>query len=194
MRIRELDPLPPLDGPATVIVNAEGFAVDLSEFESGSVFFRDIHDCISNSRPVVVVNPTVELLSLVVDHIAEGRISRVELWADASGVEGLWECTQNFDALAISQASSNGMWVKLRLVTSATGDRPASDLTFGLGASMIGAEKSIVQKGPDPLHSTGEASDARAELVRVVAKLMKPIKPYLPQQLIHFMYKILGAL
>lgn len=194
MRIRALDPLPPLVGPATVIVNAEDFAVDLSEFESGSIFLRDTGGCISTSQPVVVVNPTVDFFHPLADQIVDGRIASVELWADAAGIEGLLECTMNFDAIAVSRASIDEIWVKLRLVTSVAHDRPASDLALGLSAAKKGVGNPITQKLPDQIPSTDEAGAAKAEFVRVAAKLMKPIKPYLPKQLIHLMYKILGAL
>lgn len=193
MKIRVLDRLPLIDEPATVIVTSEEFAVDLSDFESGSVFYREARFPFPKSGPVVVVNPTVELLDSLIDQVVGRQISGMELWADASGVAEFWKCTQCFDELAISQASISESWIRVRVEPSIEGDRSAKDFSFGLGAAQIAIGSAVISSAPTSLHTLDDTATAKAELIRVAAKLMKPMKPYLPRQLVHALYRVLGA-
>lgn len=193
MRIRSLDPLPPLQESATVLVNVESFDVDLAAFESGSVFLRTPREELLQDRPVVVVNPTPSSLRPVAGLIEAGRIRGAHLWADPTAIAALSACTQEFDNLAIAHASQIDEWVRLYVVPEIAGDRSAAALSFGLGAAQR------AQENLDPIHSVTpslgkDVATAKAELVRVAAKLMKPIKPYLPPQIVHLLYQILGVL
>lgn len=195
VKIRTLDLLPPLDNPALVIVQEERFAVDLSAFVSGSIFVRDIGADKSVSMPVVVVNPTLQTLRPIATRISAGWLVGAELWADSAGFENLTACTKSFGDLAICKADRSHDWLKLYVVSSNATDRPAGDLSFGMSAAQIANKRSggvaelsftTTTRGVDP-------GDVKVRFVGAAARMMKPIKPFLPKRVVHLLYRILGV-
>ena len=194
MRVHSLDLLTPLMEPATVLVNSDRFAVELSSFESSSVFFRSVPDRLPNNIPFVVVNPTSKIIGELADRGAFQMKRVVEIWSDSAGIPDLVGCLENFENLAVYGASTDAQWFRLGIRSSDLADRPGQDLVLGLKASLLRKEKDVgtITTPSHPREDTNLS--LRAELVRVATRIAKPIKPYLPTSVTHMLYKTLGAL
>lgn len=194
MRIHSLDELRPLREPVAVVVNSAGFRVDLSSFESHSVFFRTVPELLPEDLPLVVMNPTPVMIQKLCETGAFLGNRVVELWADAIGFSWLTPCLNDFDGLAISGVSSNEKWFKVGVQRSLATDRSAQDLVTGLrGASLIAwAEPS--NPAPVVLDTDAYKTNFKSGLVQLMARVAKPVKAYLPNTVVHMLYKILRAL
>lgn len=193
MRVHSLELLVPHVEPAAVLVNSDGFAVELSSFESGSVFFRSVPGRLPDNFPFVVVNPTSKIIGELVDKgVFQGK-RVIELWSDSKGIPGLVGCLENFENLAVYGASTDAQWFRLGIQSSELADRPSQDLVLGIKASLLHTEKDV-DTVATPSHPKEDTNlSLRAELVRVATRISKPIKPYLPASVIHMLYKALGA-
>lgn len=194
MRIHSLEVLPALAGPAAVLVNSDGFGVNLSIFESRSVFFRKIPELLPVELPLVVVNPTLKTIEKLND---KGKLIRqcgVEFWVDSTGASDLLECLKKFDDLAVSGASTDSEWFKIGVRSSVLTDRSSLDLVVGLSATLLDAGQVDFSGGTAPNLKAATDLNLRAELIRIAARVAKPVKPYLPASVVHLLYKVLGVL
>lgn len=194
MRIHSLDTLPPLNHPTVVIVNSECFDVDLSGFESRSIFFRSVPQILPEELPLVLVNPTPVLVRTLYANGAFLSQRPIELWADSTGLSNLVLCLSGFEYLSVAGVSPGRDWFKIRVEPGIATDRLGEDLVVGLNASLL-----LVSAKEDPAAHVVVDADARGTsfksgLVQVAARIAKPIKPYLPAPVIHTLYRILGVL
>lgn len=194
MRVRSLDLLPPLERPTAVIVNSDGFAVELSSFESGSVFYRSVPDQLPENYPLVIVNPTFVIIGRLDDIGAFQGTHEIELWVDSEGIADLVKCLENFENLAVHGSSTGPQWFRLGIRPSEISDRPGQDLVLGLKASLLRVGLDAATVFPSSLPATATNSSPKAELVRAAARIAKPIKPYLPASVIRILYKAVGVL
>lgn len=192
MRIRTLQSLLPSAKPAAVLVAVDRFDTDLSEFESGSVFFRNVDEIRSSHLRLVIVNPTPVILDEVTNGIADNRFSGAELWSDYNGIDDLAACVEGFDELAICRMSTGTKWVKLCVVASTTDERSAYDFANGIKVAQILKNSPPTFDKPSAIQNDDIPTTSKAVLIRSLAKIMKPVKPLLPRRVVHFLYLLLG--
>lgn len=194
MRIHSLDELRPFREPVAVVVNSAGFRVDLSSFESHSIFFSTVPELLPEDLPLVVMNPTPVMIQKLCETGAFLGKRVVELWADAIGFSWLAPCLNDFDGLAISGVSLDEKWFKVGVQRSLATDRSAQDLVTGLrGASLI-AWKEPSNPAPVVLDTDAYKANFKSGIVQLLARVAKPVKAYLPNTVVHMLYKILGVL
>lgn len=194
MRIHSLQTLPPVTDPAVVIVNSNCFGVDLTSFESRSVFLRSVPESHPEDLPLVVVNPTPAMVQeLHKTGVFESQ-SYTEMRADSTGFSDLTLCLSEFDDLAVSGTFSNQEWFRVRVQRSTSSDRPGQDLVVGLKASSL-ASAAEAWSPVAETNRTGVASSTLVSgIVQIATRIAKPIKPYLPAPVVHILYKILGVI
>ncbi|MDK8800613.1 hypothetical protein [Corynebacterium coyleae] len=194
MRIHSLDNLAPLNHPTVVVVNSDCFDVDLSGFESGSIFFRTVPEPLPEELPLVVVNPTPVLVETLHANGAFRGQRPIELWADSTGFSNLVLCLSGFDHLAVAGASPGTNWFKVGVQPGTVTDRLGEDLFVGLKASLLLAS---VKEDPET-HVAVDAdvgsTSLKSNLMQMAARIARPIKTYLPIPVIHMLYKILRVL
>ncbi|WP_070464432.1 hypothetical protein [Corynebacterium sp. HMSC29G08] len=193
MRIRSLEAWALHRRPAVVIAQVEEFKVDLSAFESGSSFYRSIPEAIPAGLPLVVVNPTVEILEEFQTRTFWNEASEIQLWVNAAGLQDFAECLSKFDEFALCGTSLDETWLRALLGPSASSDRLAEDFITGIQTGSLRRSTESFEVEVSPQKSKAKPS-VRAELIRITASALKPVKPYLPTRLVHTLYKILGAL
>ena len=196
MRIHSLKALPSIKRPVTVIVNSSCFGVDLTSFESRSTFFRSVPESLPDETPLIVVNPT----PVIVERLHEKRVfhseRHIELWADATGFSDLAQCVSEFDALAVSGTLSDHEWFKIGVRGSTATDRPGQDFLVGLQAVSL-VEVAITEAcsvAPGIPYQDSAGVNPKSSVLQIATRIAKPIKPFLPAPVIHFLYKILGVL
>ncbi len=194
MRIHSLNVLSCLDDPAAVLVDSEGFTADLSSFNSGSIFFREVPERLPEDAPLVVINPNQILIERLHNRGAFHRQRVVELWADSTGVAELLACLERFDDLAVSGASTDSAWFKIGIQASDSSDRSSRDLVVGLRASLLGAKKKASAAITAPPSTAVTGMSLKDDLIRIVLRVAKPMKPFLPASITRMLYKILGVL
>ena len=187
MRIHSLQTLPPVPDPAVVIVNSNCFGVDLTSFESRSVFLRSVPESHPEDLPLVVVNPTPAMVQeLHKTGVFESQ-SYTEMRADSTGFSDLTLCLSEFDDLAVSGTFSNQEWFRVRVQRSTSSDRPGQDLVVGLKASSL-ASAAEAWSPVAETNRTGVASSTLVSgIVQIATRIAKPIKPYLPAPVVHIL-------
>ena len=193
MRIRSLEAWALHRQPAVVITQVEEFKVDLSAFESGSSFYRSIPEAIPAGLPLVVVNPTVKILEEFQTRTFWNASSEIQLWVNATGLRDFAACLAKFDEFALCGTSLDESWLRARIRPSASSDRLAEDFITGIQMGSLQRSTESFEVEAPPQKSKAKPS-VRAELIRITASALKPVKPYLPARLVHTLYKILGAL
>lgn len=192
MRIRSLQPLLPSVKPAAVLVAVDRFDTDLSEFESGSEFFRNVDEIRTRNIRLVIVNPTPVILDEVTNGIEDNRFNGAELWSNYNGIDDLVACIESFDELAICRMSAGTKWVKLCVVASTTDERSAYDFVNGMKVAQIVKDSPPTFDRSSAIQNDDMPTTSKAVLVRSLAKIMKPVKPILPRRVVHFLYLLLG--
>lgn len=194
MRIHSLNTLPPVEHPVAVIVNSESFGVDLSSFESRSVFFRTVPESPPEALPLVVVNPTPLMVQDLRKRGAFQGQRSIQLWADSTGIFDLAVCLTEFEDLAASGAFSDSNWFKVRVQRSAAMDRSGQDLIIGMKASSLFVSTKAGSPVPESFNTAPASGSRKSGIVQIATWLAKPIKPHLPAPMVHMLYKILGVL
>ena len=194
MRIHSLQTLPPVTGPAVVIVNSNCFGVDLTSFESRSIFLRSVPVTRRWDLPLVIVNPTAELVQKLLKKGVFQSQPFIEMWADSTGFSDLILCLSGFEDLAVTGTFSSQEWFRVRVQKSNSSDRSGEDLVVGLRASSL-TSAAEARSPVAEVHDTGVASSTlKSVLVQTATWIAKPLKPYLPAPVVHILYKILGVL
>lgn len=194
MRIHSLQTLPPVSDPAVVIVNSNCFGVDLTSFESRSIFLRSVPESHPGDFPLIVVNPTPAMVKKLHKNGVLQSQPYAEMWADSTGFSDLILCLSEFDDLAVSGTFSSQEWFRVRVQRSTSSDRPGQDLVVGLKASSLTSSTEAWSPVAET-HNTGIASSTLiSSVVQIATRIAKPIKPYLPAPVVHILYKILGVI
>ena len=194
MRIHSLQTLPPVTDPAVVIVNSNCFGVDLTSFESRSVFLRSVPESHPEDLPLVVVNPTPAMVQELHKKGVFESQSYIEMRANSTGFSDLVLCLSEFDDLAVSGTFSSQEWFRVRVQRSTSSDRSGQDLTVGLKASSLTSAAEAWSPVAET-HNTGVASSTLiSDVVQIATRISKPIQPYLPAPVVHILYKILGVI
>lgn len=194
MRIKSLAPVPAIDGAATVIVNSEEFAVDLSEFQTGTIFFRDVPANLQVEGPLIVINPSQKTIISLQDAISRDGVQRLQIWADVTEIAELASCLKKFDDLAIVGISANEGWLKIALCGSSDLDRDVGDFVAGLLASSSLEAPKRTDRSYQGVEGKFYEETVRIALVKGLARIFKPVKPYLPKPIVHMLYRMLGAI
>lgn len=194
MRIHSLQTLPPVTDPAVVIVNSNCFGVDLTSFESRSIFLRSVPESHPEEFPLIVVNPTPAIVKELHKNGVLQSHPYTEMWADSTGFSDLTLCLSEYDDLAVSGTFSNQEWFRVRVQRSTSSDRPGQDLVVGLKASSL-ASAAAAWSPVAETNQTGVASSTLVSgIMQIATRIAKPIKPYLPAPVVHILYKILGVI
>ncbi|MCG7274567.1 hypothetical protein MHJ82_09600 [Corynebacterium afermentans] len=194
MKVLELGPLAGVIGPAVVIVNSCDFRVDLSDVESGSLFFRQVPSPLPKNFPVVVVDPTLDTVQRIVDAIPSKRLVNVQFWISSFGIYDFIDCLREFDDLAIEGTASQQDWFKVGIVHNGGAGRSALDLRMGLsGAAAFASVEPRLIRESEPVETASELTSG-AKLLRFATRVLKPIKRYLPTSVVHLLYKVIGVL
>lgn len=194
MRIHSLQTLPPVTDPAVVIVNSNCFGVDLTSFESRSIFLRSVPESHPEEFPLIVVNPTLAIVKELHKNGVLQSQPYTEMWADSTGFSDLTLCLSEFDDLAVSGTFSNQEWFRVRVQRSTSSDRPGQDLVVGLKASSLASAAEAWSPVAETNHTGVASSTLVSGIVQIATRIAKPIKPYLPAPVVHILYKILGVI
>jgi len=194
MRIHSLQTLPPVTAPAVVIVNSNCFGVDLTSFESRSIFLRSVPESHPEEYPLIMVNPTPAIVKELHKNGVLQSQPYTEMWADSTGFSDLTLCLSEFDDLAVSGTFSNQEWFRVRVQRSTSSDRPGQDLVVGLKASSLASAAEAWSPVAETNHTGVASSTLVSGIVQIAPRIAKPIKPYLPAPVVHILYKILGVI
>jgi len=194
MRIHSLQTLPPVTAPAVVIVNSNCFGVDLTSFESRSIFLRSVPESHPEEYPLIMVNPTPAIVKELHKSGVLQSQPYTEMWADSTGFSDLTLCLSEFDDLAVSGTFSNQEWFRVRVQRSTSSDRPGQDLVVGLKASSLASAAEAWSPVAETNHTGVASSTLVSGIVQIATRIAKPIKPYLPAPVVHILYKILGVI
>lgn len=194
MRIHSLQTLPPVTAPAVVIVNSNCFGVDLTSFESRSIFLRSVPESHPEEYPLIMVNPTPAIVKELHKNGVLQSQPYTEMWADSTGFSDLTLCLSGFDDLAVSGTFSNQEWFRVRVQRSTSSDRPGQDLVVGLKASSLASAAEAWSPVAETNHTGVASSTLVSGIVQIATRIAKPIKPYLPAPVVHILYKILGVI
>lgn len=188
-------------GPATVLVDDLSYPYDLSHFASGTLFTEFTEQAEHSAQPehlhlnpdawVVGINLDPETLSALAIAAHAAGCSRVSYWVNTAGAKHLNQAVETQSDLAIDGVTPLGEWTVFDLVEATSSDKPGTEFLSGL---LTGQRLQPPPAEKAPIENTEPQRSRRGAALAQVVHLAKPLKPYLPPQVIHLGYKALGAL
>lgn len=195
MRIVSLAPFhhaQPQVGSTIVVLSTTELPMHFGDLGNDVVFSRALssEDVAAGGR-LIFANLSVQDVRASLQDLEP---TQFEYWADHAHLAVLCEVVSEHHGYAIIGLNVDESWVKL-LVGVVSGDaRSSADLVKGLEIAVVAAQTgktSVETFAATPVLSEPSLASL---LINTITPLAKPVKQYLPAQLVAFLYKILEKL
>lgn len=193
MKVRDLSHFEMPSGKAWVCVDELTFHFDASVFASGSNFTNSMQPpSVGSVQYVVAINCSQDHLATICEWHGAFYDWELVYLAHSAHLEGLSNVLTAKVNLAVTGLAVEEEWIRLKLAPAEPGDRSSADFNRGLLLGNVNYRRdSSPRQGVEVV---AKPHSIKVEIIRVLSSRFKPIKKFLPNKLVHLVYRTLEVI